>query len=143
MLLVKKLDKRAKLPKVAHPNEDLGFDLMCLGEVIVPAKGFAGVNTGIAAQYKDALGGPCGMKVEGRSSLAMEGIFTMAGVLDSGYSGQIVVFLGNMSEEDKYFDVGDKIAQLVPHKELADEVKEVKEFPLDGNRGTKGFGSSN
>lgn len=141
MLLVKKLDKNATLPTVAHPEEDLGFDLRCLEAVMIPTKGFNSVKTGIAAQYKDRLGSACGLKVEGRSSLASQGIFTMGGIIDATYEGEIVVFLGNLSEKDKYFLKGDKIAQLVPHKELADSVKEV-EYLEEGNRGARGFGSS-
>ena len=142
MLLVKKIRKNAVLPTVAHANEDMAYDLRCSEPATIPAKGFCAVPTGIAVQYKNVLGKACGLKVEGRSSLAMDGIFTFAGVLDSGFVGEVVVFLGNMSDKDKYFYESDKIAQIVPHSELADEVKEVKEFPLSGKRGEKGFGSS-
>ena len=67
---------------------------------------------------------------------------TSEGVIDSGYTGSIVVKLYNNSKNTKEFECGDKITQLViiPVANI-DSLKVVGELQ-NTERGAKGFGSS-
>ena len=47
MLKVKLLSPHAKAPTVAHPGEDLGYDVYALDLVMIPPRGQAIVATGI------------------------------------------------------------------------------------------------
>ena len=66
---------------------------------------------------------------------------TSTGLIDEGYTGEIVVKLFNNSDEDYMVQNGDKISQLViipirrPPIEIVDELGET-------DRGHHGFGSS-
>ena len=45
MLKVKRLSPGAILPTVAHPGEDIGYDLYSCEDFTIPAYGAAGVHT--------------------------------------------------------------------------------------------------
>ena len=50
MLRVKLLTAAAKAPTVAHPGEDLGYDIYSAETVTLEARGHAIVSTGIAIE---------------------------------------------------------------------------------------------
>lgn len=136
MLKVKRLVPHAILPTVAHPGEDIGYDLYSAEELTLPARGAAGVHTGIAIEFVPAAGGI----VKTRSGLARKRLMCNAGVIDAGYRGEVIVLMENLGDEPYIIQKGDKIAQLLEHPFLA---KEVHEGELsDAGRGAKGFGSS-
>src|SRR5258706_9064587 len=60
VLKVKLLAPGAKAPTVAHPGEDLGYDLYTSETVTFLPRGSALVPTGIAVQITDAHGKPMG-----------------------------------------------------------------------------------
>ena len=77
-----------------------------------------------------------------RSGLALQhGISVMAGLIDSGYRGEVCIILLNDSDKDFIVQEGMKIAQLVPVKLTVSEFEEVEGMP-DSSRGSSGFGSS-
>jgi dUTP pyrophosphatase len=136
MLKVKRLSPHAVLPTVAHPGEDIGYDLYSAEELTIPAHGAAGVHTAIAIEFVPAAGGI----VKTRSGLAKKRLMCNAGVIDAGYRGEIIVLMENLGGEPYTIRQGDKIAQLLEHPFLAAEVSEGE---LSGAaRGAKGFGSS-
>src|ERR1700733_5877548 len=136
MLKVKKLSPDAVMPTVAHPGEDIGYDLYSAEELTIPAHGAAGVHTGIAIEFVPAAGGI----VKTRSGMAKKRLLCNAGVIDAGYRGEIIVLMENLGEQAYEIKRGDKIAQLLEHPFLA---KEVQESELsDAARGAKGFGST-
>src|SRR5215472_2058058 len=57
MLKVKLLSTDATLPTVAHPGEDIGYDLYSCEDVTIPAYGAVGVHTGIAIEFVPRAGG--------------------------------------------------------------------------------------
>lgn len=57
MLKVKKLSPEATLPTVAHPGEDIGYDLYSAEELTIAARGASGVHTGIAIEFVPPAGG--------------------------------------------------------------------------------------
>src|SRR5215471_4679428 len=95
MLRVKRLSPDATLPTVAHPGEDIGYDLYSAVELTIPARGAAGVSTGIAMEFVPAAGGI----VKTRSGLAKKRLMCNAGVIDAGYRGEIIVVMENLGDE--------------------------------------------
>jgi len=136
MLKVKRLSLDATLPTVAHPGEDIGYDLYSAEELIIPAHGAVGVHTGIAIEFVPAAGGI----VKTRSGLAKKRLLCNAGVIDAGYRGEIIVLMENLGNEAYTIHKGDKVAQLLEHPFLAGEVTESE--LSEAARGAKGFGSS-
>ena len=136
MLKVKRLSPDAVLPTVAHPGEDIGYDLYSAEELTIPARGAAGVPTGIAIEFVPTAGGI----VKTRSGLAKKRLMCNAGVIDAGYRGEIIVLMENLADEPYTIHKGDKIAQLLEHPTLAGDIVEGE--LSEAARGAKGFGSS-
>ncbi|HEX8893541.1 MAG TPA: dUTP diphosphatase [Terriglobales bacterium] len=136
MLKVKKLSPNAMLPTVAHPGEDIGYDLYAAEDITLAARGAAGVHTGIAIEFVPTAGGI----VKTRSGMAKKRLICNAGVIDAGYRGEIIVLMENLADEPYMIRKGDKIAQLLEHPFLAGDVAE--EELSEATRGAKGFGSS-
>jgi dUTP pyrophosphatase len=142
MLRVKRLEAGARLPEVAHPGEDLGYDLFSLQNVRLGARQTLKVRTGIAVEAREPRSGaPLGLLVRDRSSMAARGIATTGGVIDAGYRGEILVVMTNLGNADVELKAGEKIAQMVPVPVLTGTVEEVESLQ-DSLRAAKGFGSS-
>lgn len=138
---VKLLAAGAKAPTVAHPGEDIGYDLYALENCVLVPGVVQSVRTGISVDATDHYWKPCGLFVKDRSSMASKGVFTHGGVIDAGYRGEIIVLLDYKAGEPYYITAGDKIAQMVPVPVLTGEVKVVEDL-TKASRGEKGFGSS-
>lgn len=143
----KKLHESAKAPHVAHPGEDLAYDLFAAEDVTLTPGRVTLVRTGIAIQFEPAHGAI----VKDRSSMAMRGIKTSAGVIDAGYRGEIRVPLtldinsaqDSGAQNGNYtIKAGDKIAQMIPVKPLTTSDVEEAQMLDETIRGEKGFGSS-
>ena len=142
MLRVKRLEAAARLPEVAHPGEDLGYDLFALEGVVLGPRATAKVRTGIAVEARHPeTGAPLGLLVRDRSSMAARGIATTGGVIDAGYRGEILVLMTNLGDAAVELKAGEKIAQMVPVPVLTGLVQEVKTLEVSA-RAEKGFGSS-
>ena len=136
-LKVKKLTDTARLPEKAHQG-DLGYDVFADEDKWIEPGGYKLVSTGVSvhnSSYK------YGFIIKDRSSIAMKGLFTHAGVIDAGYTGEIKIFFHNVSNTSIKIEKGDKIAQLVPTKVINFEVEEVEEL-FETKRGKNGFGST-
>jgi dUTP pyrophosphatase len=142
MLRVKMLEVGARLPVVAHPGEDMGYDLFALEGVMLPARMTARVRTGIAVEARHPeTGGPLGLLIRDRSSMAARGIATTGGVIDAGYRGEILVLMTNLGDTTVELKAGEKIAQMIPVPVLTGLVEKVESLE-DSARASKGFGSS-
>lgn len=135
-LKVKTLSDAAKLPTKAHPS-DAGFDLYALHTCFIGHAEIYKVSTGIAVEIPE---GYCGLIFD-RSSLGSNGIFRLAGVIDSSYRGEIMVCLSNISQEQYKIKSGDKVAQLLIMPVPDVEVTFVTELSQT-QRGSGGFGST-
>ena len=136
-LKVKRLTDTAKLPEKAHQG-DLGYDVFADEDKWIPYGEYRLISTGISIwsnSYK------YGFIIKDRSSIAMKGLFTHAGVIDAGYTGEIKILFHNNSSTAIKIEQGDKMAQLVPTKVVNFEVEEVDEL-FKTRRGSKGFGST-
>jgi dUTP pyrophosphatase len=142
MLRVKRLDEGARLPMVAHPGEDLGYDVFALEGVTLAPRATVRVRTGIAVEARHPeTGAPLGLLVRDRSSMAARGIAATGGVIDAGYRGEILILLTNLGEADVELKAGEKIAQMIPVEVLTGVVEETKALE-ESLRAEKGFGSS-
>jgi dUTP pyrophosphatase len=142
MLRVKLLEHGARLPVVAHPGEDLGYDLFALKRVLLEPRSTMRVRTGIAVEARHPkTGEPLGLLVRDRSSMAARGIATTGGVIDAGYRGEILVLMTNLGEAAVELKAGEKIAQMIPVPVLTGIVEEVESLE-ESARAHKGFGSS-
>ncbi|HET6170096.1 MAG TPA: dUTP diphosphatase, partial [Terracidiphilus sp.] len=136
------LEAGARLPVVAHPGEDLGYDVFALENVVLTPQVTIRVRTGIAVEARHPeTGAPLGLLVRDRSSMAARGIATTAGVIDAGYRGEILVLMTNLGEAAVELKGGEKIAQMIPVPVLTGLVQNVETLE-DSARAEKGFGSS-
>ena len=142
MLRVKLMDPAAKAPAVAHPGEDLGYDVFALEAVRLEPRVTVRVRTGIAVEARHPeTGTPLGLLVRDRSSMAARGLACTGGVIDAGYRGEILILMTNLSLETVQLKAGEKIAQMVPVPVLTGPVEEVESLE-ESLRAEKGFGSS-
>jgi len=142
MLRVKRLAVGARVPVVAHPGEDLGYDIFALEGAVLNPRTTVRVRTGIAVEARDPkTGAALGLLLRDRSSMAARGIATTGGVIDAGYRGEIQVLMTNLGPETLEIQPGEKIAQMIPVPVLTGVVEEVETLE-ESARAEKGFGSS-
>lgn len=140
MLKVKLLTSAAKAPSIAHPGEDLAYDLYSAETVTIPPKGHHIVSTGISVEL-DIDGRPAGALIRDKSSWAARRIICTAGVVDAGYRGEVRVVMENLGDAAAEIHQGDKIANLIPYPVLTSAVEVVEEL-AETSRNAGGFGSS-
>lgn len=140
---VLKVHPDATLPTRAHVG-DLGYDLYALEETILSPGMVTKVRTGIACAFPPGYGA----LVRDRSSVATKfGLVVVAGVIDNGYRGEILVAILNPIRTSGLCDLavvlekGQKIAQLIPFPVTNWLVREVGDLSSTA-RGTGGFGST-
>ena len=131
-----KLDVGAFAPTRAH-STDAGLDLYATEDAIISAGSNAIFHTGVHIQLPP---GHAGLLVS-KSGLNMFHNITSTGLIDEGYTGEIVVKLYNHGNESYSIKRGDKISQLVVFP-VAYECVEIVDNLDDSERGTNGFGSS-
>ena len=131
------LDEGAYVP-VRGYDADAGLDLRTPKRVVIYPNDSVTINTGVHVEIPFGYFG----KLESKSGLNVNyGIVSHGGVIDSGYTGPIVVKLYNHGKQKYVFEEGDKIVQfivqpcLLPMLELVDDLE-------DTYRGDNGFGST-
>ena len=131
------VEKGAYVPERAHKT-DAGLDVRSRENRLVKAHGGALLHTGLHVQLPH---GTAGLLVS-KSGLNVKHGITSTGLIDEGYTGEIMVKLYNHSDSDYLVNAGDKISQLVVIPVLYEDIH-FKNF-LDENteRGVQGFGSS-
>ena len=141
MLKVRLLRPEAKAPAIAHPGEDLGYDVFASESVILAPRTGALVPTGISIELTDEIGRPMGALLRDKSSLAARRLIVTAGVVDAGYRGEIKVVMENLGDTPQEIHAGDKIANLLPYPVLTTPVEVVDDLTASSRQGG-GFGSS-
>lgn len=158
----KKLRENAIIPTWGHDDDsNAGMDFYaCLPEncdtVIMP-NGSANITTGVAwepplfdptitmfdAHNYDSEHWKPAMIIKGRSGLSIKhGLEECnAGVIDSGYRGEIMLRLYNHGNEPYTIHHGDRIAQGIVVMLPVVTIREVNTLG-ESTRGTNGFGSS-
>jgi len=142
-ILVQRLHPAAQLPRYAHtgPFGDLAADLFAAEAATLAPAGHPGstraVRTGLAFEFPETHGA----LVEDRSGLAVRGITTLAGVIDSGYRGELKVILTNLAPEPQTLAPGHRIAQLRIVERIEATFVETDTL-VEAPRGSAGFGST-
>lgn len=128
---------KAKVPTKAH-NADAGWDLYSIEDVVIESQQRKTINTGIILEIPEHMAG----LIWPRSGLAVKnGIDVLAGVIDAGYRGEVMVCLYNTSFSNVQIKIGDRIAQII-FQEVPRVTMNVLETLVSSQRGDKGFGSS-
>lgn len=136
-LRLKKLSPTATLPKYIHPH-DAGMDLYSCETLTIGPGERKLIPTGIAMAIPSGYVG----LIWDKSGIATNhGLKTMAGVIDSGYRGEIKILIHNLSNQPYTVQAGEKIAQILIQPIVHNEIIEVSELD-DTSRGKGGFGST-
>ena len=134
---VQKLSKTTRLPTKANES-DAGWDLYASEDVIIEPSQTQTVGTNIAMAIPDGYVG----LIWDRSGMATKrGVHRFAGVIDSGYRGEIKVCLWNSSKEHCIINKGDRMAQILFQPVPPLPMIEVQDINTT-SRGVRGFGSS-
>ena len=131
-----KLDKGAYMPEKAHET-DAGYDIRTPHSFLLRRSDMVMVHTGIHVNIPVGFYG----ELASKSGLCRDSeITTEAGIIDSGYTGEICVILKSGMKQ-RYFEAGDKITQLIIHELPYTELEAVDSLPHT-DRGADGFGST-
>lgn len=119
--------------------QDACYDVMAGEDAVIPSKGHGEVsmkcNFGIIEGVKLCL--------RVRSGHAKRGVFVFPGTCDSFYTGEPMVHLGNLGEEDLIIKKGDRIGQLSLERVLPTLIVPVNDLEfIPKIRGNNGMGSS-
>jgi dUTP pyrophosphatase len=134
---VQKLQEDMTTPHYAHQG-DAGIDLRAAGEHVIEPGETELVPTGIKMAIPKGYVG----LVWDKSGYAIKNsLHTMAGVIDSGYRGEIKVVLKNLGKEDFKIEKNMKICQVLIQPVEKANLKLVDNLD-DTSRGEGGFGST-
>lgn len=131
-----KYDKGAFPLLREHPT-DAGLDVRAMRSGIVKAGQSMTFHTGVHIELPD---NSAGLFVS-KSGLMVNHDITSTGLVDQGYSGEILVKLFNHGNEDYFVAAGDKISQIMVLPVMYEPV-EVVDSIKGGERGNNGFGST-
>ena len=130
------LEEGAYLPDRAH-DTDAGADIRCRAGFTLASMGSAVIRTGVHVQLPHHTAG----MIKSKSGLNVRHGIVGEGVIDEGFTGEVIVRLYNHSREAYHFDAGDKITQLVVIPVLYPDYREVDRIS-GGERGDAGYGST-
>ena len=123
-------------PKKAKPD-DAGFDVFCRKDERITSNTIDLIPVG----FKVSIPKGWEIQLRPKSGLALKGLKIHFGTIDSGYCDEVCVIVHNPTDEDKYFQKGQKIAQIVPKKIPDVMFERVIHIDSDNDRGG-GFGST-
>ena len=101
-------------------KESAGLDLYSSVDVNIEVGSVNKINTGICISFpKNTYG-----SIRDKSSLAAKGVLTLGGVIDSDYTGEIIVILTSLIEPIK-IKKEQKLAQLIVSNISFPEIKKL------------------
>jgi len=136
---IKLINSNAKIPTQNH-NSDIGYDISSSKDVSLKSNEVTLVNTGLAINLPEH----CAGFVLPRSGLSTKHKITLInspGLIDPGYTGELLIPLINHSDSDYEIESGDRIAQLVLINTHSVDFKIVNTLP-ETDRSSGGFGST-
>jgi len=136
-IYVKRLSAKGTVPTKAN-SSDAGWDLYSSEDAIIDPSKSELISTDISMAIPE---GYVGLIWDRSSMAAKRGLHRFAGVIDSGYRGEIKVCLWNSSDKYSVIKKGERVAQLLFHRVPSFSLKEVESLD-DTERGKGGFGSS-
>ncbi len=135
-LKVKRINRYAKLPSRGHRG-DAGLDLFSCQECRLEPFESKPVSTGVKVSIPEGYAG----LIWDKSGISLQSIHRLAGVIDSGYRGEIKVVLINLGKDTFKIEKGMKIAQMLIQPVVDTDVMEVDSLD-ESSRGQRGFGST-
>ena len=135
-LKVLRIHDQAKLPCYSHPG-DAGLDLFASETCTLKHGQIKAISTGIKIAVPENHVG----LIWDKSGISLKGVHRLAGVIDSGYRGEVRVVLVNLGKIPYKIESGMKIAQLLIQPVQQVDVVEMDELN-ESTRGEAGFGST-
>ena len=132
--------RRLRIEFSAPRPGDAGYDLVAVAGYRMSPGERVLVETGLHLEIPDGFVG----LVQDRSSLALAGLHTLAGVIDSAYRGELKVLLVNLADETIQIRARQRIAQLlvVPVYNAPIVFVDSLDELTKTERGAGGFGST-
>ena len=133
------ISSNGKIPSQKHVS-DIGYDISASDNVTLKSNEVTLVSTGIAINLPQQ----CAGFVLPRSGLSTKHKITLInspGLIDPGYTGELLVPLINHGDVNYEIKVGDRIAQLVLINTNSVNFKVVDALP-ETDRSSGGFGST-
>ncbi|MEK6917030.1 MAG: dUTP diphosphatase [Nanoarchaeota archaeon] len=130
-------DKELTTPHYAHEG-DAGIDLRSSVNYVLKPGETKPISTGIRMAIPK---GYVGLVWDKSGYAAKQSIHTMAGVIDSGYRGEIKIVMKNLGDEDFDIKKDMKIAQILIQPIVRANLIEQDSLE-DTTRGEGGFGST-
>jgi dUTP pyrophosphatase len=135
-LKVKRIVEGAKLPFYHHQG-DAGLDIFSAVDCVLEAGAALAVPTGVKVAIPEGYAG----LIWDKSGISLKSVHKLAGVIDSGYRGEVKVVLVNLGREPFRIEKGMKIAQLLIQPVIEVRVVEAEDLGQT-SRGEEGFGST-
>lgn len=134
---IKKIKDNAIIPEYSHKG-DAGVDLHSTEDYLLKPGDRVLVSTGIKVAVPNGYVG----LIWDRSGLAVKNsLHVLAGVVDSGYRGEVCVVLKNLGHEDFKVTKGMRIAQMLIQP-VASATIEESDLLDETSRNEGGFGST-
>jgi len=134
---VQRLSKYGRVPTKIN-DSDAGWDIYASEDAIIDPSKSQLVSTDMAMAIPE---GYVGLIWDRSGMAAKRGVHRFAGVIDSGYRGEIKVCLWNSSNEHCIINKGERMAQILFQPVPPLILKEVQNLDTT-ERGAGGFGSS-
>lgn len=134
------VDERAReFPQLRNGyGTDAGHDLFCIHNLRLDPGKFGEVRTGVAVCIPDGYYG----RIVARSSAFRKHRFlVLEGIIDAGYTGELIVGVVNGGQNSSMVEKGMSLAQLIIQPVPVFTFQEVIELPQTA-RGTNGYGST-
>ena len=139
VLKIKKLNNKAKIPKIATDGSAC-FDLSTCEDVLITKGKLVKIPIGLAVEIPT---GYC-LEIYPRSGVASKGVIipNSPAIIDSDYRGEIVINMyGLFVDRIVSFGIGSRVAQAKLVKLVPTTFKVVSHLS-DTERGSGGFGST-
>jgi len=136
---IKLLNENAKVPNKKY-ELDIGYDLYSDNQYLLKAQSVTMVHLGISIELPNHVGGFV-LPRSGLSSRHLIAPINSPGLIDPGYTGELIVPLMNFSNIDYTVECNERVAQLVAINTQTINFKQVDEHDTS-DRSTGGFGST-
>ena len=136
-----------KAPNRAH-KDDAGIDFFVPNDIEVPYVIHPKTTCFIKLKVRGIIPKGYVLILKDKSGVALKkNLHVMAGVIDSGYTGEIGLQIANLGDKTVTVEAGDKICQGLLIPVLADIVDTIDDeayeaLASDSERGTGGYGST-
>lgn len=131
------LDIYRYAPLKAHKS-DAGYDLRSPGNFEIAPHSYVTIKTGVHVLLPEGTVG----FIKSKSGLNINRNLISEGVIDAGYTGEIIVKIRNTGDFPVYLSRGDKFTQLVILPCYETKLNYTKDWKYKTERGNQGFGSS-